>query len=491
MTHYAPGHILIIGSGIGGLSTGILLSSFNYKVTVVERTPLPGGLMRSYRRDGIDCPTGIHYLGALDEGQPLRRLWDYFGITPLIPLERMGRQGIIDRYIFDDFVFDVPDGMDAFEDNLLKMFPDEGGPISAIMRDLRETTQSLAGLDAVLSPAMVFLTPQQLQPMGQRVGELGCSSKLTAVLSVPSNLIGVPLKDCPALFYFMILAAYLMSSWRLAVSSNVMVDAFLSRFKSLGGEVITGDGVKAVAIDSGRASGVLLESGRTISATAVVSAVHPQIVLSLLPSEAVKTSYADRVAGIENTTGLFGVNLAVRAESNPILSHNIYRLHPEEDGAVYRGVFHQIRATGNPGVNLLSMITASGIEQWRPWEKTMSGNRGEAYEAAKAEKAQQLISGAQQLFGPLTGLKILDSYTPLTIRDWVNSPDGSPYGILRSSGQLLKAASLNRTPVKNLYIAGQNRIFPGIMGTILGSFQVARQMIGPEKFSLKIAGEFL
>ncbi|MEQ8214374.1 MAG: FAD/NAD(P)-binding protein, partial [Smithellaceae bacterium] len=58
-------NIVIIGSGIGGLSTGILLSILNYNVTIVEKNPLPGGLMRSYRRSGINCPVGVHYTGAL------------------------------------------------------------------------------------------------------------------------------------------------------------------------------------------------------------------------------------------------------------------------------------------------------------------------------------------------------------------------------------------------------------------------------------------
>ncbi|MDD8019193.1 MAG: NAD(P)-binding protein, partial [Bacteroidota bacterium] len=56
-------NIVVIGSGIGGLSAGILLSLLNFKVTVVEKNPLPGGLMRSYRRAGIDCPVGVHYVG--------------------------------------------------------------------------------------------------------------------------------------------------------------------------------------------------------------------------------------------------------------------------------------------------------------------------------------------------------------------------------------------------------------------------------------------
>ncbi|MBN1663226.1 MAG: NAD(P)-binding protein, partial [Deltaproteobacteria bacterium] len=147
----SPERIVIIGSGIGGLTAGIILAKLHYPVTVVEKAPLAGGLMRSYRRGGIDCPTGVHYLGALDEGQPLRRLWDFLGVTSAIPLERMGSGGIVDRYIFDDFTFDLPESIGAFEESLRRTFPAEQDRITAVMADLREAAEALNRLDMVLS----------------------------------------------------------------------------------------------------------------------------------------------------------------------------------------------------------------------------------------------------------------------------------------------------------------------------------------------------
>jgi len=486
----APGRVLIIGSGIGGLAAGIILSKLHCRVTVVEKNPLPGGLMRGYVRSGIECPTGVHYMGALDEGQPLRRLWDYLGVTPLIPLERMGMKGIIDRYVFDDFVFDLPSGMDAFEASLLRSFPEEQVQIKGIMADLRGIARTLSSLDMVLSPTTTALSYDNFEPMGQRLLRLGCSQKLCNVLAVPSTLIGVPLQECPAIYYYMTLASYLMSSWRLAGGSTRMAEAFLSRFKSLDGDVIAGDGVERIRVESGQVQGVVLQSGRILEASNLIAAIHPRTAAAMLPAGAIRPSYAQRVAQIVNTQGLFCVHLAVNADTHPALPYNIYRLYPEADGSLHRGVFHQLRPSGQTGVNLLSLITASGVEEWRPWAGTRSGRRGSAYGAAKEKKARHLISEASSIFGPLTDGKILDSYTPLTIRDWVASPDGSPYGILRSAGQLMKAASLNRTSIKGLYLAGQNRTCPGIMGTVLGSFQAVMQIIGHEQFASDVAGEF-
>ncbi|PIV03567.1 MAG: hypothetical protein COS57_10415, partial [Syntrophobacterales bacterium CG03_land_8_20_14_0_80_58_14] len=69
------------------------------------------------------------------------------------------------------------------------------------------------------------------------------------------------------------------------------------------------------------------------------------------------------------------------------------------------------------------------------------------------------------------------------LRDWVNSPEGSPYGIMRSVRQLPVAAALNRAPLGGLFFAGQSALAPGILGTVLGSFQAVRQMIDYDRFA--------
>ncbi len=486
-----PGDVLIIGSGVGGLTAGIILSKLHHRVTVVERNLLPGGLMRGYLRSGIDCPVGVHYMGSLDMGQPLRRMWDYLGVTPLIPLERMGVEGVIDRYIFDDFTFDLPEGLDAFEGNLRRSFPLEHSLITTIMGDLRRTSGALTSLDILMSPGMTFLSPESFESMGEQLLRMGCSTRLLSVLGVPPTLIGVSLLECPVFYYHMTIASYLLSSWRLACSSSQMADAFVFRLKSLGGDVVTGDGVARILVQSGRVKGVVLKSGRVLGAETIIAAVHPGTVVAMLPGDALRPAYVERVAELENTKGIFAVNLAVDADAHEALSYNIYRLYPEEDGALSHGIFHQLRSSGQPGVNILSMMTTSGIEEWRQWERTTSGRRGSDYLDAKEKKARRFIGEASELFGHLKGIKILDIYTPLTIRDRVNSPDGSAYGILRSTRQLMKTASLHRTSIGGLFLAGQNSLAPGIIGTMLGSFQTVRNLIGHERFSREVVGDFL
>ena len=59
--------IIIIGSGLGGLECGAILSKEGYHVCVLEKNELFGGCFQTYQRGGHRMDTGIHYIGSLKD----------------------------------------------------------------------------------------------------------------------------------------------------------------------------------------------------------------------------------------------------------------------------------------------------------------------------------------------------------------------------------------------------------------------------------------
>ena len=253
-----PENVLIIGSGMGGLSTALILSLLGSKTTVIEKNLLPGGLTRGYIRDGIECPVGVHYLGSLDQGQVLRRLFDFLGISSKIPVEKMGANGIIDQYIFEDFVFNLPEGLDAYEENLRNTFPKEHRQITAIMKTVRRNGHKMHTLGFLFSTQNDPSMFEEMKPVGELLTEFNCSPGLRAVLGVPCCWIGVPMASCPIFYHNMVLATYLFSSWRLKCSGAELVNVFSERLESFGGKIIKGDGVEQILVNSRVVEGVQL-----------------------------------------------------------------------------------------------------------------------------------------------------------------------------------------------------------------------------------------
>jgi all-trans-retinol 13,14-reductase len=479
-------NIVIIGSGIGGLSAGIILSLMKYSVKIVEKNPQAGGLMRSYRRKGIECPVGIHYVGALGEDEPLGRMFRYLGIDVDELFFRMGREGIVDRYIFDNFVFDLPLSIDALEQSLRKTCPADSAALDVLMKNLRQIAAQMKDPSFLLNSGDPFQNMDFFQPMGELLDNLKASDRLRMILAVPCQLIGVPFADCPVVFHHMVMAGYLFSSWRLKENGSRMADVFTRRFRELGGDIILKDGVNKILLQDGKVSGVKLSSGRELEADAVVAAVHPKLLLEFLEEKDLRASFRQRIAAFEETDGVITVQISIDAATHEEIPHNIYRLQHGRQGTIEDGVFYQLQRGRTPESNLLSIITRSLYSEWLPWEKTISGKRGAAYEEKKMAIAHDLLTKACEIFGPLKNAQIIDVFTPLTLRDYVNCPEGSCYGVLRSARQLLKIASLMNIPIPGLYLAGQNAMAPGVMGSMLGSFAAAAKIAGLERISREI-----
>ena len=54
---------IVIGSGMGGLSTAAMLSDLGWKVCVLEQHYTAGGYTHSYERNGYEWDVGVHYIG--------------------------------------------------------------------------------------------------------------------------------------------------------------------------------------------------------------------------------------------------------------------------------------------------------------------------------------------------------------------------------------------------------------------------------------------
>lgn len=269
-----------------------------------------------------------------------------------------------------------------------------------------------------------------------------------------------------------------------------MADSFAARFKELGGKLILNNGVAGINLENRKVTGLRLNSGEDLAADAIVAAIHPKALLALLEPDSLKSSYRQRILNLKETEGVVAVQAGVDAHAHQEISYNIYRMQADKNGLLHHGAFYQIRRGNAHGANLLSIITKSLYSEWSKWENTNSGKRGQDYEEKKLSIAHDLIQKAGEIFGKLKKSKILDVFTPLTLRDYVNCPEGSCYGVMRTSGQLLKIASLNNFPVTGLYLAGQNAVAPGVLGSILGSFNAVRKIIGAERFNQEIGQRY-
>src|SRR5210317_2341333 len=68
---------IVIGSGMGGMTTAAALSRMDHKVLLLEQAQAIGGLTHTFSRNGFTWDVGLHYCGLFGHDQFAGRILDW------------------------------------------------------------------------------------------------------------------------------------------------------------------------------------------------------------------------------------------------------------------------------------------------------------------------------------------------------------------------------------------------------------------------------
>ncbi len=115
---------IVIGSGIGALSTAALLAKrARHRVLVLERHYVAGGYTHVFRRPGYEWDIGVHYVGQLH--QPDSPLGTIFNEITDGQVDWVSTGDVYDRIVIADEAYDFVAGRDRFRSSLVRYFPAE------------------------------------------------------------------------------------------------------------------------------------------------------------------------------------------------------------------------------------------------------------------------------------------------------------------------------------------------------------------------------
>jgi all-trans-retinol 13,14-reductase len=112
---------IIIGSGISGLTSGVLLSKYGKRVLILEKHFKAGGWTHTFKRKSYEWDVGIHYIGEVHNLQsPVRRMFDILSDGQL---EWHKMNDNYDRIIFPDMSYNFNAPYTRFIDDMVEYFP--------------------------------------------------------------------------------------------------------------------------------------------------------------------------------------------------------------------------------------------------------------------------------------------------------------------------------------------------------------------------------
>lgn len=485
---------IVVGSGVSGLTMALFLAMNGRKVLLLEKSPRIGGSLAVFFRDGVPFDTGFHFTGGLQKGgllnDMLSALGIYDSIQPVFLPEENANSFFLES---ENRLYEIPYGFRKMRERFKDYFPSEAAALDKYFDKVLKVCADTPSMDLRNLAVNQTHLDEDFMTLEEVLNGLTGNNVLKALLSVFAMCYGVKPREITFANHSRICVGLYESVARIEGGGNALIEAFRKRFQDFDIEVACGTTIVEMAdIRDRRVGRFVLNTGEEIECENCVFTIHPKEILKIVPEGVLSKAFVSRVSSYEASTGFFAVFATLDPgchDEGP--DNSIVSIFPHTDinllldpGYKEGSALVLIRSTEEvkgKRTRIINTLETSSIEHVEAWKDSRRGMRPQSYLDYKQERTGAIKERIFRVFPNYRdSFKVVDTASVLTFRDYLNSPDGSAYGIKQKVGQY---NLLGKLPLRNIFAAGQSSLLPGILGAMMSSFIVGRSIIKEEKYS--------
>jgi all-trans-retinol 13,14-reductase len=502
---------IVIGSGMGSMTTAALLSKEGKKVLVLERHYVAGGFTHVFKRKGYEWDVGIHYIGEVQNlNSPIRKMFDYVSDRNL-KWEDMG--DVYDRIIIGNKTYDFVKGVENFKNKLISYFPDESSAIENYIQMVFDCNKAMKkfyiekALPSFISSLFGYFFRKKYLKYSSKttyevISSLTQNQELIKVLTAQYGDYGLPPKQSSFAMHASVVKHYFKGGSFPIGGSSEIVNTINPVIEKSKGKVVVKAEVKEIIIENDRAIGVLMEDGKRFFSKIIISGVGVFNTYDKLISNelSIKYGFKNNLKAVKPSVahGCLYIGLNGSAKELSLPKHNlwIYPVKTDHDSSVKNYLDNQDAEfplvyisfpsakdpswdSRYPGKSTIDVITLLPYESFAKWEGTSWKKRGKSYDVLKESISKRLL---EQLFIQLPHLRdCVDQYelsSPLTTKNFVNYNKGELYGLDHTPARFSQKFLRPKTPIKGLYLTGQDIVSAGVGGALFSGLITATAITG-------------
>lgn len=501
MSNNTQTKVIVIGAGIGGLTTAALLQKSGYDVTVLEAQTYPGGCASTFTHQGYRFESGATVVGGFQPDGP-----------HTIAGERLGIDWPVHKHD-PAWVTHLPGRSIALaEDNqdVLAQFPgteafwEQQSRIAALAWKLSAAglpwpPRSMAEMTQLMKVALRFF-PQDLRLIPFAFSSVHEWLRWNNLLK---NTAFIRFLDAQLLISAQtttdkVNALYGATALDLArqgvhhVEGGIggIAETLAQRLSGLGGRILYRQRVEKIAMQDGRALGVYARQGRRSQQAQffpgdfIIANVTPWDLNTLLGDNS-PSQLRDETARRGDGWGGFVLHMGIKASAVPSGTPDHHQIITSMEGPLgeTRSLFISFSPTWDTtrapaGHRAVTVTTHTSVRQW--WDLLRQDEQ--AYYARKQEYARKMIESINLVFpGFKDGISLLLEGSPVTYQFYTDRHLGMVGGFPQTSLFKMRGP---RTGIPNIRLVGDS-IFPGqsTAGVTLGAMRVAAdvQRVLPSK----------
>ncbi|OEC35155.1 all-trans-retinol 13,14-reductase [Pseudomonas cuatrocienegasensis] len=503
---------IIIGSGMGGLSAASLLAQENKRVLLLEQHNVIGGMTQAYTRKGYRWTVGMHYIGEVASTQSAG--WKLFNYVTGGGLEWKPMPQIYNRMVIGGKQYDIPAGAEAYSNLLKEHFPHEAHGIDQYMALIGKVAKSSVGYFAqkTMSPEAAEVAYDSMCSTFHSYSDRLTLDVLSELISDP-QLIAVicanwgdyslePTRSSFAMHCM--LAKHYMNGAHYPVGGGMAFSKLMAPIiEQAGGVLLHSAEVSEIVVEGGVATGVRLSSGEEIRCPVIISNAGIQNTFArLLPAPVSRQAGLDNLLEtVTDTYAVVGINIGFNqsAEALGFTPANIWS-HPSNDlqanldahrkdfNAPFPWTFITFPSTKDaswdrefPNKATVEMYAYTDYAHYAQWAGSRWMKRGDDYLVRKEIIRERLL---EELFKHVpqarAALDYVEVSTPLSYETFAKRERGGFMGIESTPQRFQQKWLRARTPIKGLYLTGQDLATDGVIGALVGGVLCASAVVGKD-----------
>ncbi|MCK5353679.1 MAG: NAD(P)/FAD-dependent oxidoreductase, partial [Methyloprofundus sp.] len=458
--------IIVIGSGMGGLTAAALLAKTGKQVLVLEQHDRAGGYAHGFQRKKYFFDAGVHLicgcgLEGFSGGQVIRKVLQAIDVYDQLEFVEVNPFTFIST---THHSVELPLSIEGVVRQLGELFPDQQQGLHDLLLLCLRLVEQLALADDVLATKdeglmyakLDLLFKYRRSTLGDVWGDYIQDPELQCIFAALWPYLGLPPEKVSFVYWASMLMGYISDgAFYCKGGFQNLADTLVTGLRQAGGEIFFKQKVKRIDVSDNQVKGVVLASGAFIQADKVIAnADMLQTVYELVGEQYFPKRYLSRLQRMEVSCSLFVVYIATDLDLVQAGAHHEAFYYDELNHELnyhnaQQGVLSWLSITaptlvdsslapeGEHIVVLTSLVNFSHAEDWK---------------LAKADFTQKMLDFADsKIKGLKSHVLLIDSGSPATLQRYTLNHQGAAYGWAVTPEQVGANRVANKSPIDGLY----------------------------------------